>query len=91
MAKKEFPSDKLDQYIVRFPNGLRDRIKEAAAANNRSMNAEIISRLEDSFAPRKLTGLFALGASSQNDVIDRLEKIDAQIKVLGALYKGKEP
>lgn len=28
---------------------MRDRIAEAAKANNRSMNAEIISRLEDSF------------------------------------------
>jgi plasmid stability protein len=49
MAKKEFPSDKLDQYIVRFPDGMRDRLKVAAAANKRSLNAEIISRLEASF------------------------------------------
>jgi hypothetical protein len=49
MAKKEFPSDKLDQYIVRFPEGMRDRIRDAAKANNRSMNAEIVARLEASF------------------------------------------
>src|SRR5690606_18288108 len=40
------PSQKLDQYIVRLPDGMRDRLKAAAAANNRSMNAEIVSRLE---------------------------------------------
>lgn len=39
-------SRKLDQYIVRFPDGMRDRIKAAADANNRSMNAEIVSKLE---------------------------------------------
>lgn len=46
--KKRFPSDKQEQYIVRFPDGMRDRIKDAAAANKRSMNAEIIHRLQDS-------------------------------------------
>lgn len=34
-----------DQYTVRFPEGLRDKLKEAAAANGRSMNSEIIERL----------------------------------------------
>lgn len=38
-----------EQYTVRFPDGLRDRIKAAADASGRSMNAEIIKRLEDSF------------------------------------------
>ena len=42
-------SRKLDQYIVRFPDGVRDRLKDAAAENNRSLNAEIIARLEASF------------------------------------------
>ena len=31
-----------DQYTVRFPDGLRDRIKAAAEANNRSTIASII-------------------------------------------------
>ncbi len=35
-----------DKYIVRFPPGMRDKISELAKANNRSMNAEIIKRLE---------------------------------------------
>lgn len=38
-----------DQYMVRFPPGMRDQIKEAAMTNGRSMNSEIISRLEFSF------------------------------------------
>lgn len=36
--------------MLRLPDGMRDRIAEAAKANGRSMNAEIISRLETSFA-----------------------------------------
>jgi len=34
-----------DQFMLRFPEGMRDRIKESAAANGRSMNSEIIARL----------------------------------------------
>ncbi|MGR7993822.1 Arc family DNA-binding protein [Xanthobacter sp. ZOL 2024] len=47
------PSRGSDQFNLRFPDGMRDRIKEAAEASGRSMNAEIIARLEASFAPRQ--------------------------------------
>lgn len=40
-----------DKYIIRFPDGMRDQIAEAAKKNGRSMNAEIIQRLEHSFTP----------------------------------------
>lgn len=43
---QDTPSRKLDQYIVRFPDGMRDQLKKAAKENNRSLNAEIIARLE---------------------------------------------
>lgn len=35
-----------DQYIVRFPDGLRDRVRQMAKANRRSMNSEIILAIE---------------------------------------------
>lgn len=35
--------------MLRLPDGMRDRIADAAKANNRSMNAEIVSRLEETF------------------------------------------
>lgn len=38
-----------DKYIVRFPEGMRDRLKEKAKANNRTLNAEIVARLDASF------------------------------------------
>ncbi|NKJ03451.1 Arc family DNA-binding protein [Rhizobium sp. SG741] len=43
------PSRASDQFIVRLPDGLRDRIKSAAEANNRSMNAEIVATLEEAY------------------------------------------
>lgn len=47
--REPYPSEKQERFIVRFPDGMRDRIREAAEANNRSMNAEIIHRLNESF------------------------------------------
>lgn len=35
--------------MVRFPDGMRDRIAAAAKANGRSMNSEIIAALEVMF------------------------------------------
>lgn len=52
MATDLPPSRTADQFVVRLPDGMRDRIAEAAAANKRSMNAEIVARLEDSFRER---------------------------------------
>jgi hypothetical protein len=42
-------SRNMDKYIVRFPEGMRDQIADAAKATGRSMNAEIVKRLEQSF------------------------------------------
>lgn len=38
-----------DKYVVRFPDGMRDRIAEIAKESGRSMNAEIVQRLGQSF------------------------------------------
>ena len=37
-----------DQYMLRLPDGMRDRIKVAAETNGRSMNVEIVTRLDAS-------------------------------------------
>lgn len=44
-----------DQFPVRMPPGMRDRIKAAAAANYRSMNSEIVSTLERAFPAPEMT------------------------------------
>lgn len=55
MSKELPPSRTAEQFVVRFPEGMRDRISEAAKANNRSMNAEIVVRLQQSFETRNDT------------------------------------
>ncbi|MEJ2802354.1 Arc family DNA-binding protein [Comamonadaceae bacterium PP-2] len=38
-----------DKFMLRFPDGMRDRIADSARAGSRSMNAEVVARLEASF------------------------------------------
>lgn len=44
------PSRGSDQFVVRFPEGMRDHLKRMAERYGRSMNAEILYRLEESLA-----------------------------------------
>lgn len=60
-----------DQYMMRFPDGMRDEVAAAAKANGRSMNAEIIARLSgdtetlrDKFAAHALTGVLSNSENS---------------------------
>lgn len=51
---------------LRMPPALKDRVQQAAAQNNRSMNAEIIARLE-----------YALSAEADSlDLLERVQKLE---------------
>ncbi len=39
-----------EQFVLRMPTGLRDRVKQRAEANRRSMNAELILHIENGLA-----------------------------------------
>lgn len=54
-----------DQFIVRFPPGMRDTIAAAAEGNGRSMNAEIVARLEFSLEGREMLSEHGLTAMSK--------------------------
>lgn len=56
-----------DKFMLRFPDGMRALIKEAAEQNGRTMNSEIIARLNDSFARSDL----ARGDDGLDDLIAR--------------------
>lgn len=45
-AKSSTQVQPQDKFVVRFPDGLRDQIADAAKGSGRSMNAEIVTRLE---------------------------------------------
>jgi uncharacterized coiled-coil protein SlyX len=49
MAKKpvgKMVGKRADQYMLRFPDGMRENLAKLATANGRSMNTEIIAALE---------------------------------------------
>ncbi|MNB61172.1 Arc-like DNA binding domain protein [compost metagenome] len=43
-----YSSRTADKFVVRLPDGMRERIAEVARTHHRSMNSEIIARLERS-------------------------------------------
>ncbi len=45
----ETPARDLEKFMLRMPEGMRERIAREAKANGRSMNAELIARIEQSF------------------------------------------
>jgi len=49
MTEKKYPSDKQDKFMLRLPEGMRERVRVSAEKNGRSMNAEIVGRLMESF------------------------------------------
>lgn len=46
---RNYPSQIADQYMLRFPDGMRKHVKSQAKENGRTMNAEIIYRLEQAY------------------------------------------
>lgn len=39
------PSRTAPKFVIRMPDGLRDRLKDRAGTNHRSLNSEVIARL----------------------------------------------
>lgn len=76
------PSADADKFMLRLPDGLHPRLKEAAEANNRSLNAEIVTRLNASLErPIGLNESVAalIEAHVQEQVQFRLKAIAEQI------------
>lgn len=65
-------------YGLRMPPDLKARVKAAAEANNRSMNAEIVARLEESFDVNR-----ALSAAMVKDLGIRIERIERNLALIG--------
>lgn len=87
-----------DQFPLRFPDGMRERIKQRADQNSRSMNAEMIDMLSNALdgrwdelvaLSRQLEQAKAESASLKNDlaalketVLDKQQIIDLQDRAL---------
>jgi hypothetical protein len=87
-----------EKYIVRFPPGMRDKIARAADSSDRSMNAEIIHRLESSFSVivdevSLMTALKVLnGYAAKFDCTVSLSVSSTPLQILsGAIKSGTLP
>ena len=77
------------QYNLRWPDELKEKIAQSAKEHNRSMNADIVARLEDSFTkhtpdfaitsiiPAYLTGLISKYETQKIVNLSVLSKIEA--------------
>ena len=67
------------QYNLRWPDELKEKIAQSAKEHNRSMNADIVARLEQSFekddAAEFVKGFVLQVIESQQDQINQLQKM----------------
>ena len=75
------PSRSSDQFIIRLPDGLRDRIKAVAEANNRSMNAEVVATLEEKYPEPSAFDLDHF----LNGLVEAAKVARGDMKILGQL------
>jgi len=76
------------QLKVRFPGDLKQRLMDAAATSGRSLNSEIVQRLEDSLRAKlgRGTGALSTTAAFPSDGPDLLKLI---VELHGALVPKK--
>ncbi len=94
----DYPSRKMEQFVVRLPDGMRKRIKAAADANSRSMNAEIVATLEEKYPPvpsrdEEIMSMMADLMRAQKEISRSLDKMveandSEQVHELGVRYKA---
>jgi len=78
---KRYPSELAPKFVLRFPQGMREEIREIATRNHRSMTAEIIARLEKTLTGDR--GVSANGHSVRESMADpylnALDDIEQQL------------
>lgn len=91
------PGQGADAFSVRFPEGMRERIKAAADRNGRSMNAEIIATLAEHYPPPRadvgsLDGLihYLISSADRAEQIGRLAEVNARLDAMGSPFRMKE-
>ncbi len=94
MARGDFPSAKQDQYMLRFPDGMRDALKVAASDNGRSLNAEIVARLQRTIDEERFikAGSKELAPDDYlSKLTDERRKFEALLHSYQQIFKGFTP
>jgi Arc-like DNA binding domain len=75
---------------LRLGEKLRRRIERAAARNKRSMNTEILDRLEDSFVDEDATSAGAIQAYRDTEAVQRIHDISGELLNALKLARGQK-
>jgi hypothetical protein len=78
------PQDQ-EKYVVRFPDGMRDRLKAAAELSNRTLNAEIVARLQSTFPKStdfEVTNQWVVSGASVAPLIASLAAVEGQMEAM---------
>lgn len=79
----------LPPYSLRLPQELRTRLEGAAEVSRRSLNAEMVARLEDSFIVGHGLAVPALTLSASPDLVEATrQQLRALITQAGLLLEG---
>lgn len=80
-----------DKFIIRLPNGMRDRIKTYAEKHGRTMNAEIINLIErgQTYTNNQITPRDLFAAAALNALIG-LDRATVEIAVTGSFLMADE-
>lgn len=96
-VRHAFPSGTQEQFNLRLPDGMRDRIRTAADLNGRSMNAEIVATLEEKYPTtpievKAVDGVIAyiIGAPDKAARTARLQEVNARFAAMGSLLRVED-
>lgn len=82
-------ADEEVRITLRLPASLRDRLTEAASDSGRSMNGEIVSRLEDSLdGEEKLWRVVGALEDKVEEVLKRLDDMEPEVKTMWSKFEG---
>lgn len=76
MTSSHVPTNRAEQFNLRMPEGMRERIAKAARINARSMNSEMVALLE-------------AGLSREDKLLDTVEDIKATVDELRGMLAEK--
>jgi hypothetical protein len=88
-AKAPSPSDLADKFMLRLPAGMRQRIADSAHRSNRSMNAEIIYRLEYTFSRKDSDEGLPTNDEKLSSITHLLEEIGRLAKLASKIRLAK--
>lgn len=83
-----------DQFPLRLPEGMRERLKEEAGNSGRSMNGEIIHRLEKSLRAEKDDSPAVsplLDPHFFEKLAEERERLERLLQTYAPLFAGKSP